>query len=234
MAFAAAQRLSWFQPTLAVFGALDLETSTATFLTLIVLAAGAYVLGSVPTGYILVRLVKGEDIRGLGSRNVGALNTYGQAGVWAGLTVLVADTAKGVLAVMAPRLAGLDDWTLFIITPLVVAGHNWPVFLGFRGGKGAAAIFGISLVIVPWLTVITAGPSILVMLLLRNVVLGAAFGFLLLNILLWATGQGAQQVGLCLLLTALVTATYLINQRRHIVSSIKARRWRELFLKLAG
>ena len=201
---------------------------------MITLAIGAYVLGSVPTGYILVRLVKGEDIRDVGSRNVGALNTYRQAGAWAGLTVLLVDTAKGVLAVTAPRLAGIDDYALFITTPSVVAGHNWPVFLGFRGGKGAASIFGISLVIVPWLTVITAGPSILVMLLLRNVVLGAAAGFIMLNVLLWVTGQGAQQVGLCLLLTALVTGTYLINQRGHIVSSIKARRWRALFLELAG
>jgi len=108
------------------------------------------------------------------------------------------------------------------------------VFLNFKGGKGAAAIFGISLVIVPWLTVITAGPSILVMLLLRNVVLGAAFGFALLNILLWVTGQGSQQLGLCLLLTLLVTATYLINIREHVLSSIKARQWRELFLHMAG
>ncbi len=191
-------------------------------------------MGSVPTGYILVRLAKGKDIRRSGSGNVGALNAYQQAGGAAGLAVLLVDTAKGVLAVMAPRLMGLDDWALFITTPLVVAGHNWPVFLGFRGGKGAAAIFGISLVIVPWLTVVTAGPSILVMLLLRNVVLGAAFGFILLNTLLWVTGQSAQQVGLCLLLTAIVTGTYLINVREHIISSIKARQWRKLFLQLAG
>ncbi len=203
-------------------------------LAVISLALAAYVLGSVPTGYILVRLVKGGDIRDLGSRNVGALNTYQQAGVWAGLTVLLVDTAKGVLAVTVPRLVGVDDWALFITTPLLIAGHNWPVFLGFRGGKGAASILGISLVVVPWLTAITAGPSILVMLLLRNVVLGAASGFIMLNVLLWATGQGAQQLGLCLLLTLLVTGTYLVNVRGHIVSSIKTRQWRELFSDLAG
>ena len=198
------------------------------------LALGAYVLGSVPTAYILVRWMEGEDIRDFGSRNVGALNAYNRTGVWAGLLVLVVDTAKGVLAVAAPRLLGVDPWVLFITTSLVVAGHNWPVFLNFRGGKGAAAIFGISLVIVPWLTVITVGPSILVMLLLRNVVLGAALGFILLNTLLWVTGQGAEQVGLCLLLTLLVTGTYVLNVRDHIFTSIKARRWRQLFLDLAG
>ena len=198
------------------------------------LALGAYVLGSVPTAYILVRWMEGEDIRDVGSRNVGALNAYNRTGAWAGLLVLVVDTAKGVLAVAAPRLLGVDASVLFITTPLVVAGHNWPVFLNFRGGKGAAAIFGISLVIVPWLTVITAAPSILVMLLLRNVVLGAAFGFILLNTLLWVTGQGAEQVGLCLLLTLLVTGTYVLNVRDHIFTPIKARRWRQLFLDLAG
>ncbi len=203
-------------------------------ISIISLALSAYVIGSIPTAYIVVRAVKGEDIREVGSHNVGALNAYRRVGPAAGLAVLVVDAAKGVLAVTAPRLLGIDDWALFITTPLVVAGHNWPVFLNFRGGKGAAAIFGISLVIVPWLTVITAGPSILVMLLLRNVVLGAAFGFILLNILLWVTGQGAEQVGLCLLLTLLVTGTYVLNVREHILSSIKARQWRELFLELAG
>jgi len=198
------------------------------------LALGAYVVGSVPTAYILVRWMGREDIRDVGSRNVGALNAYNRTGAWAGLLVLVVDTAKGVLAVAAPRLLGVDPWVLFITTPLVVVGHNWPVFLNFRGGKGAAAIFGISLVIVPWLTITTAGPSILVMLLLRNVVLGAAFGFILLNTLLWVTGQGAEQVGLCLLLTLLVTGTYVLNVRDHIFASINARRWRQLFLDLAG
>jgi len=198
------------------------------------LALAAYVLGSVPTAYIVVRAVNSEDIRDVGSHNVGALNAYRRVGAWAGLTVLLVDAAKGVLAVTVPRLLGIDDWALFITTPLVVAGHNWPVFLNFRGGKGAAAIFGISLVIVPWLTVIIAGLSILVMLLLRNVVLSATFGFMLLNILLWVTGQGAEQVGLCLLLTLLVTGTYVLNVWDQILSNIKARQWRALFLELAG
>ena len=207
---------------------------TAELFAVISLALGAYFLGSIPTAYILVRWVKGQDIRDGGSHNVGALNTYRQAGIPAGIAVLLVDMAKGVLAVVVPRLVGAEDWVLFLTTHLVVAGHNWPVFLNFRGGKGAAAIFGISMVIVPWLTAITAGPSILVMLLLRNVVLGAALGFALLNVLLWVTGQGAQQTGLCLLLTVLVTGTYLINIREHVVSSIKTREWRELFLNMAG
>ena len=59
---------------------------------------GAYVLGSVTTAYILVRWMEGEDIRDFGSRNVGALNAYNRTGVWAGLLVLLVDTAKGEVA----------------------------------------------------------------------------------------------------------------------------------------
>ncbi len=99
------------------------------------LALGAYVVGSVPTAYILVRWMGREDIRDVGSRNVGALNAYNRTGAWAGLLVLFMDTAKGVLAVAAPRLLGVDPWVFFITNPLVVVGHNWPVFLNFRGAR---------------------------------------------------------------------------------------------------
>jgi len=193
------------------------------------LGVAIYLAGSVPTAYILVRLVKGVDLRKTGSKNVGALNTYQQLGAWAGLLVLVVDAAKGALAVGVPIWAGVPDWALYITTPLVVAGHNWPVFLGFRGGKGAAAILGMSLALVPWLTLMALLAAALVALLLRNVVLGAAFGFVLLNTLLVVTGQGPPTVAICILLTVLVTATYLFAIREHVADSIRTRRWRHLF-----
>ena len=101
----------------------------------VLLGLGAYLLGSVPTAYILVRLAKGIDIRQVGTGNVGALNTFQQVGIWGGLMVLVVDAGKGALSSLAPSWAGAPEWTVFLTTPLVVAGHNWPVFLGFRGGK---------------------------------------------------------------------------------------------------
>ena len=78
---------------------------TLEFLAVISLAVGTYVVGSVPTAYLVVRSVRDEDIREVDSRNVGALNAYRQLGTWAGITVLVVDTAKGILAVAAPRWA---------------------------------------------------------------------------------------------------------------------------------
>ena len=199
----------------------------------ILLGLGSYLLGSVPTAYLLVRLAKGVDIRKLGTGNVGALNAFHQVGLRGGLLVLLLDASKGALATLAPDWAGAPEWSLFLSTLLLVAGHNWPMFIGFRGGKGAASIFGISLAVAPILTLITVGPVLLIILLMRNVVWGAAFGFVMLNSLVLATQQDAGQIALCLSLTVLVTATYLVSVREHIGTSIKARQWRELFAGLA-
>ena len=201
--------------------------------TVALLGLALYLVGSVPSAYILVRLVKGVDVREVGTKNVGALNTYHQIGAWGGLLVLVADAAKGALAVWAPIWAGAPDWALFLTAPLVVAGHSWPVFLGFRGGKGAAAILGVSLALMPWLTLMAVLPAGLVALFLRNVVLGSAFGFVLLNSLLVATRQSPQMIVLCILLTVLVTATYLFAIREHVADSVRTRQWRHLFLGMA-
>ncbi len=199
----------------------------------ILLGLGAYLLGSFPAAYILVHLVKGIDVRKVGSGNVGALNAFHQIGWWGGLLVLSVDAGKGALSLLAPDWADAPGWTVFLTTPLVIAGHNWPVFLGFRGGKGAAAVFGISLVVAHELTLITLGPVVLIVLLIRNLVWGAAFGFVLLNALLIASQQDADQVALCGSLTLLVTVTYLASNREHIARSIRGRQWRELITGLA-
>ena len=200
---------------------------------IIALSLGAYLLGSIPTAYILVSRVAGTDVREVGTGNVGALNVYHQLGAWAGVLVLVIDAGKGALAVLAPGWLGAPEWTLFLTTPLVVAGHNWPVFLNFKGGKGAAGILGISLALLPILTLIAILPTLAAIALLRNVVWGAAFGFLLVNVLLATLSYNSGQVALCLCLTLLVTVTYLASVRIHIYLSIKERRWRQLFTGLA-
>ena len=115
----------------------------------------------------------------------------------------------------------------------MVAGHNWPVFLNFRGGKGAAVIFGISLAFVPLLVLLTLAPVALIVLAIRNVVLGVAFGFIMLNTLLRVTGQDLEQVALCIFLTLMVTVTYLTSTWDHVTDSIKGHRRKELFTGLA-
>lgn len=112
----------------------------------------SYLIGSIPTAYILGRLLKGIDIRKFGSGNVGATNALRVLGKPAGITVLVLDILKGFIVVsflgdfLALKTTYVSEQIQRIILGLsVVSGHNWTVFLRFRGGKGIATTFGVLL-----------------------------------------------------------------------------------------
>jgi len=196
---------------------------------LALLSVGAYLIGSIPTAYIVVRRLRKLDIRDLGSKNVGALNTFHQVGIWGAILVLLVDTVKGILAVLVPRWLGAPEWAIYITTFVVVAGHNWPVFLKFRGGKGAATILGISLVIVPWLTLIALVPTVLLIALTRNVIIGVGTGFIVVNALAIAGNLGVGLTTLCLSLSLLVLATYVVATWGQISAAIKTRQFRGIF-----
>ena len=199
------------------------------WLTAIGLSIGSYLLGSVPTAYLVVKFLRGEDIRELGSKNVGALNAYHQVGVLGSLLVLSVDSLKGALAVFLPQWLGAPEWTVFFTATLVVLGHNWPVMLGFRGGKGVATILGISLAILPILTLISLVPTLIATLLTRNVVTGVGIGLIVFNVLAVATTRDTAQIALCLFLTVLATGTYVAANRERITAAIKNRTLRGLF-----
>ena len=201
---------------------MDWLTSAAT-------GVAAYLLGSFPSAYLLVRLVKGVDIRQVGTRNVGTLNTYYQVGKLGALLVLLADAGKGAVAVLLPGWLGDPHWSVYLAAPLVVAGHNWPVFLGFRGGKGAATVLGISLALLPVLTLIALAPALLAGWRLRNVIIGALVGMVCLNILTIATGREPGIIALFLGLTALNAATYTIARRGQVRDAVRRRDWRGVF-----
>ena len=109
----------------------------------------SYLLGSVPTGLWLVRAVLGVAVRRHGSGNIGTVNVYRVAGPWLGSAVLFLDLAKGALPVLATRTLGLDSAWSVAAGLCSIAGHNWSVFLGFRGGKGIATSFGVLLALSP-------------------------------------------------------------------------------------
>jgi glycerol-3-phosphate acyltransferase PlsY len=103
-----------------------------------------YLMGSCPTGFILVRLITGEDIRNFGSGNIGATNVGRVLGKrWAVLTAVI-DMLKGGAAVLLAMLAGLSSpVALSIIGIAGVLGHDYPIWLNFKGGKGVATTFGV-------------------------------------------------------------------------------------------
>ena len=194
----------------------------------IMLSVAAYLVGSVSPSYLLVRFKTGEDVRLTGSRNAGTLNTYHRLGMMGALVVLALDVGKGVMAVVIPSLMDTPEWTVFATAPLVLIGHNWPVFLQFRGGKGAAVLMGVSLGLFPAVTAVCLIPIALVMILFRNVVLGAATGYVLVCVVLMIVGTEWPMVMLSILIAVLAGATYLFGFRRRISELIQSKQWRRL------
>ena len=106
------------------------------------LVAGAYLLGSISFSYLIVRVLQGRDVRAVGSGNAGATNVLRTAGKLPGIAALVLDVAKGVAAVVAARALAAPPPVVGLCAVAVVLGHVFPVFLGFRGGKGVATAAG--------------------------------------------------------------------------------------------
>lgn len=102
----------------------------------------AYLLGSIPFSFLIVKLVAHKDVRRVGSGNVGATNAMRAAGKAAGIAALLLDIAKGVAAVLIARWLGATPGIVGAAAVAVVLGHCYPVWLGFRGGKGVATSAG--------------------------------------------------------------------------------------------
>ena len=188
----------------------------------------AYLVGSISPAYILVRLRKGVDIRSVGSGNVGTLNTYTQLGAPSAIGVLLADGGKGALGYFLPIWFGAPDWTAALGGLAAVAGHNWPVFLKFRGGKGAATIAGIGIAMAPFFALGGIGATVLLLVVTRHMVSSALIGILAYDIAVVAIWQGTTVVVLSLALTALVAITYLRRSFRPMLVAFRKRRWREV------
>ena len=119
-------------------------------MTLFLLICAAYLIGAIPTGVLLTRMVGGEDIRKAGSGNIGATNVYRVAGRKLGIITLVGDCLKGVLPlVIAQQGFALAGPGLAAVALAAFIGHCYPVYLGFKGGKGVATALGIFLVLSP-------------------------------------------------------------------------------------
>jgi glycerol-3-phosphate acyltransferase PlsY len=115
---------------------------------------GAYLLGSIPSAYIIGKFKKGTDIREVGSKNMGAMNVIYNVGFWWGVLTLAADIGKGVVAMAIAHWFkhsfDLPALAYFATGIAVLLGHNFPVFLKFRGGKGGATAVGILCYVMPW------------------------------------------------------------------------------------
>lgn len=142
----------------------------------IIVVAVAYLLGSIPFGYLLVKHVftGGEDVRKIGSGGTGATNVMRRAGLKAGLLTYAFDVAKGLAAVLIMKQVAGDDYFWIGATAIAaIVGHIFPVFLNFRGGKGVATGVGVYLALAPYSVLSTLVLWALIVYLTRYVSLGS-------------------------------------------------------------
>jgi glycerol-3-phosphate acyltransferase PlsY len=110
----------------------------------------AYLIGSLPSAFIVAKLRRGMDIRQVGSRNMGAMNVFYKVGFWWGMLVLALDVGKGALGVAVAKWLGTDLYVQMAAGVAVIIGHNLPIFLKFKGGKGGASCIGVLAVMLPF------------------------------------------------------------------------------------
>jgi glycerol-3-phosphate acyltransferase PlsY len=166
-------------------------------LAFILIAAAAYLLGSIPVGYLLVRVFRRQDIRTVGSGNIGATNVLRLGGKGLGAATFLLDVVKGALAVLlaaliaGPVLPMVPQRNVEALAALcAVLGHMFPVWLGFKGGKGVATGFGVFLVAAPWAALCAITVFAIVLGLTRYVSLASILGAASFPIFAWFTVQG--------------------------------------------
>jgi len=177
-----------------------------------------YLLGSIPFAYIVTRLRKGVDIREVGGGNVGALNTYREIGPAFGLGVLALDIIKGVLAVLVARWLDLPIAWVCVVAFVTVVGHNWPVFLKFRGGKGAATVLGVLVALTPVELLISAAIVLILIGITRNVRL-ALGALVLVPLLQWLFDKDIIYIASALVLLLFIGLRTLIDLRRELAKA---------------
>jgi glycerol-3-phosphate acyltransferase PlsY len=152
----------------------------------LLLLAGAYLLGGVPFGYLLVRLKTGRDVRSMGSGNIGATNVLRTSGRALGILTLALDVAKGYVAVWtAGRFTGNDPLWMSGAAFAVVLGHAFPIYLKFRGGKAVASCVGAFLCLAPLAVAAVTVVFVVTVAWGRYISLGSIVGAGLLPVAVW-------------------------------------------------
>ena len=177
-----------------------------------------YLLGSIPFAYIIGRLKKGVDIREVGGGNVGALNTYREIGPIYGLGVLAADILKGAFPVWIATWLGLDLEWICVAGFAAVVGHNWPIFIKFKGGMGAATVIGVLAALTPVPLLISAGIVILLIAITRNVRL-SLFALVLVLVFDWVFDKELTYIICATGLLLFIGLRLLFNLRKELAKT---------------
>jgi acyl phosphate:glycerol-3-phosphate acyltransferase len=186
----------------------------------------AYLLGAIPTAYLAGRLVKKGDIRRMGGGNMGALNATRELGSLAGAGVLAVDVAKGCAAVLIARACGLSPTWIYMAAFLAVVGHCWPVYLKFKGGKGAATALGVLATLAPWSFLCGVPIGLAVIMLTSNVTLTMAVMFVFMPLFLWLFHQPFHLIIFLMALFVFLGVRYAGTAQRNL----KSTGWRDFLV----
>jgi len=174
----------------------------------------AYMVGAIPFAYISGHIFRGVDIRTVGDGNSGASNVLRNIGLLPGVFVVAGDIGKGAVAIVAARALGGASLLPLAAGAMTVAGHNWPLWLRCRGGRGAGPAIGVLLALVPLemsICIVLAAPAFLAT---RDMRWCGFAMFVPLPLLCWGLGQPLAVVAYALGLACLVGLTHLITTRR--------------------
>ena len=177
----------------------------------------SYLIGAIPTGLIVVRLLTGEDIRRHGSGNIGTVNVLRVAGVATAVGVLAVDILKGMVPALLAIRWGFPAGTVVLCGLAAIAGHNWSPFLGFQGGKGIATSYGVLLAL-SWLAAaVAAAVWILTVAITKYSSLGSLLGVVSVPLSLWRLRQPEEYVYF-----GIVAALFAIYRHRANIQRLMA------------
>jgi acyl phosphate:glycerol-3-phosphate acyltransferase len=179
----------------------------------------AYVVGGIPFGYLLVRWKTGEDVREQGSGNIGATNVLRTTGRSVAVATLLLDIAKGAFAVwLADKLSGGSPLWMSLAALAVMAGHAFPVFLKFQGGKAVASFIGAFLYLTPIPMIAAVLLFIIVVAATRQISTGSIVAAGSLPLAAWLIERAPSIV----ILATLVAAAFVIYRHRANIDRIRA------------
>lgn len=173
----------------------------------------AYLLGSVPTGYILGSLA-GVDVQKAGSGNIGATNVARTLGKRQGIVTLLADTAKGYIPVILGLYLGLTPAESTYVGIAAFLGHLYPLFLKFRGGKGVATALGVFLALAPVAALFLIVVFAVVVIWSRTTSLGSMTAAVAAPLTLWLTAYPMSVIAMSLFLAVMIIVRHRDNIRR--------------------
>ena len=179
----------------------------------------SYLVGAIPTGLVVVRVLAGEDIRRHGSGNIGTVNVLRVAGVATAAVVLVVDILKGIVPVLVALRMGFSPWTVVLCGLASIIGHNWSVFLGFQGGKGIATSFGVLLGLSWQAAAVAAAVWVITVALTRYSSLGSLLAVVSVPITFWRLRQPEEYMSLGVIVMLLAIYRHRANIQRLVTGT---------------